>query len=310
MVSLLIKRYFWLIDTLRRSGTVGLTLAEINEAWSNPYNQLYKDCGCEGISRRTLLNHRYAIEEQLHIDIECVRAGAMSRYKINTELQEENPLVEWMLSAISTENLVSEYSNMADKILLEPADNGSKYLTTITQALKFNKRLVIDYQSFHIGKQLQTKVVIEPLALKMFKRRWYLLCCRVEGGVKRIYALDRIKCCDITEEQFNYPQNFSPAGYFNDFFGVSTDGYTKMPCRVVLRAYRELPRYLITQPLHSSQELIGQTEEYAEFSYWLTPAFDFVQEILLHGDQLEVVSPKHLREHMKSILENSYRNYL
>lgn len=155
MVPLLIKRYLWLVDTLRRAGDRGLTLAEINDAWANPYNQFYKDCGGGEISKRTLLNHRNAIGEQLHIDIECLRRGADSRYRINTDISETNPMVEWLLSAMATETLAAEYQTISDKILLEPADSGACLLPVITQALKTNRRLLIDYQSYHLAKQFQ-----------------------------------------------------------------------------------------------------------------------------------------------------------
>lgn len=310
MVSLLLKRYLWLVDTLKGAGDQGLTLAEINEAWANPYNQLYKDCGGSEISKRTLLNHRNAIGEQFHIDIECLRRGADSRYRINTDSSEQNPIVEWLLSAVSTENLAIEYNNISDKILLEPADKGAVHLSTITHALKVNLRLNIDYQSFHLGKQPQTDVLIEPLALKMFKRRWYLLSRKVNGDGLRLYALDRIKECRTTDETFDYPDDFSAKEYFSDFYGVSTDGYSDKPSHVVLRAYQELPAYLKVQPLHQSQEILAENDNHTDFAYWLRPAFDFVHEILSHGDQLEVIFPESLRDQIGKILKISSEKYL
>ncbi len=310
MVSLLLKRYLWLVDTLSRAKERGLTLAEINDAWANPNNRLYKDCGSSEISKRTLLNHRNAIGEQFNIDIECLRRGADSRYRINTDTSEQNPVVEWLLSAVSTENLAIEYKDMSDKIILEPADKGTVHLSVIAHALKGNLRLNIDYQSFHPSKQLQKDVLIEPLALKMFKRRWYLLSRKSNGEGLRLYALDRIKECRATEETFDYPDDFSAKEYFSDFYGVSTDGYTDEPCRVVLRAYQELPGYLKSQPLHHSQEVLSEEDSHTDFAYWLCPAFDFVHEILSHGDQLEVISPTSLREHIGIILKNSSERYL
>lgn len=310
MVPLLLKRYLWLVDTLRRAKDQGLTLAEINDAWADPNNRLYTDCGSCEISKRTLLNHRNAIGEQFNIDIECLRRGADSRYRINTDTSEQNPMVEWLLSAVSTENLAIEYKSISDKILLEPADKGATHLSTIAHALKGNLRINIAYQSFHLGKQLQKNVLIEPLALKMFKRRWYLLSKKANGGGLRLYALDRIKECHPTNETFDYPDNFSAEDYFSDFYGVSTDGYTDKPCRVVLRAYQELPLYLKAQPLHHSQEVLSEDENYTDFAYWLRPAFDFVHEILAHGDQLEVISPNNLRNQVGKILKISSERYL
>ena len=111
--------------------------------------------------------------------------------------------------------------------------------------------------------------------------------------------------CNLTDKRFDYPEGFSPEKYFSNYFGISTDGYTPAPCHVVLRAYNELPRYLESQPLHHTQEIATTGSNYTDFSYYLIPAFDFVQEILLHCEQLEVVSPLSLRQHVAEILKKS-----
>ena len=306
MVALLLKRYLWLVDTLRKYPE-GLTLAEINDKWS--HSELYRDCGEAEIDRRTFYNHRMAISEQFGIDIETVKAGQYSRYKIDYDTLNPNQTIDWLLSTIATENLITQSRNLSDKILLEPADKGVTHLNVITEALKSNLILDIDYQSFHIGSPAYKSVLIEPLALKMFKRRWYLLSKKVETGDLRLYALDRIACCQLTDKQFDYPTDFKPEVYFANYFGVSTDGYTETPCRVVLRAYHELPRYIESQPLHPSQEIADKGENYTDFNYYLIPAFDFVQEILLHCELLEVLSPLSLRQRVAEILHKSANFY-
>ena len=306
MVALLLKRYLWLIDTLRKFPE-GLTLAEINDKWS--HSELYRDCGEAEIDRRTFYNHRMAISEQFGIDIETVKAGQYSRYKIDYVTLNSNQTIDWLLSTIATENLITQSRSMSDKILLEPADKGAIHLNVITDALKCNRILEVDYQSFHIGSPTYKSIMIEPLALKMFKRRWYLLSKKVETGDLRLYALDRIACCQLTDKQFDYPTDFKPEVYFANYFGVSTDGYTETPCRVVLRAYHELPRYIESQPLHQTQEIDSVGDGYTDFSYYLIPAFDFVQEILLHCEQLEVLSPLSLRQRVAEILQKSSKFY-
>lgn len=306
MVALLLKRYLWLVDTLRNFPE-GLTLAEINDKWSD--SVLYRDCGEAEIDRRTFYNHRIAISEQFGIDIETEKAGPYSRYKIDYDTLNSNQTIDWLLSTIATENLITQTRNLADKILLEPADKGVTHLNVITEALKSNLILEIDYQSFHIYSPVHKSLLIEPLALKMFKRRWYLLSKKVETGDLRLYALDRIACCQLTDYHFDYPIGFKPEEYFANYFGVSTDGYTATPCRIVLRAYNELPGYLKSQPLHYSQEIAYVGTGYTDFSYYLIPAFDFVQEILLHCEQLEVIQPQSLRQHVVKILQKSSEFY-
>lgn len=306
MVALLLKRYLWLVDTLRNFPE-GLTLAEINYKWSD--SVLYRDCGEAEIDRRTFYNHRIAISEQFGIDIETVKAGPYSRYKIDYDTLNSNQTMDWLLSTIATENLITQSRSIADKILLEPADKGATHLNVITEALKSNLILDIDYQSFHIGSPAHKSLLIEPLALKMFKRRWYLLSRKTANGNIRLYALERMNACKLTDKRFDYPETFSPQEFFSDYFGVSTDGYTSAPCRIVLRAYNELPRYLESQPLHSTQEIAAVEENHTDFNYYLIPVFDFVQEILLHCEQLEVVSPLSLRKHVAKILEKSANFY-
>ena len=306
MVALLLKRYLWLVDTLRNFPE-GLTLAEINYKWSD--SVLYRDCGEAEIDRRTFYNHRIAISEQFGIDIETVKAGPYSRYKIDYETLNPNQTIDWLLSTIATENLITQSRSIADKILLEPADKGVAHISVITEALKSNLILEIDYQSFHIGSHAYKSIFIEPLALKMFKRRWYLLSRKVDTGELRLYALERMNACKLTHKTFDYPDTFSPQEFFSDYFGVSTDGFTTEPCRIVLRAYRELPRYIESQPLHLTQEIESVGDGYTDFSYYLIPAFDFVQEILLHCELLEVLSPLSLRQRVAEILHKSTNFY-
>ena len=301
MGSLLIKRYIWLINLLNRYSEQGLTLKAINSEWER--STYYKDFGGRNISRETLRNHCTAISGIWGIDIECIRSGANSYYRINTdEKYIFDQSMEWLLSSMATEELITVSKEIPNKILLEKPNAGSKYLSIIATALRDNIVLNIEYQSFHVDSVNQTDLLVEPLCLKMFKRRWYMLCRRLSDKAFRIYALDRLHKIELTPEHFTYPENFSPQEYFAPYYGISTDGYAKQ-CRVLLKAYQELPKYLVSQPLHHSQEIKEQTPEYTVFEYWIIPAFDFVQEILLHSEQLEVLEPEPLRQLVKEKIE-------
>ena len=301
MGRLLIKRYIWLINLLNRYLEQGLTLKAINSEWER--STYYKDCGGRDISRETLRNHCTAISNIWGIDIKCTRSGANSFYKINTEGENSfDQSVEWLRGNIATEELIAVSKEIPDKILLEKPNIDSKYLSAITTALRDDIVLNIEYQSFHVGSVNQTDLLVEPLCLKMFKYRWYMLCRRFSDKAFRIYALDRLHKIELTPEHFTYPENFSPQDYFAPYYGISTDGYAEK-CRVLLKAYQELPKYFVSQPLHHSQEIKEQTPEYTVFEYWIIPAFDFVQEILLHSEQLEVLEPGLLRQLVKEKVE-------
>ena len=57
----------------------------------------------------------------------------------------------------------------------------------------------------------------------------------------------------------------------------------------------EFIEYANSNNIDYKQEIKEQTPEYTVFEYWIIPAFDFVQEMLLHSEQLEVLEPESLR---------------
>lgn len=70
----LIRRYVWLIDTIRRAGNI--TLEEINQKWMEERSLRLESEGY--IPERTFHRHRLAIADIFGIDIQC------NRYNGNT----------------------------------------------------------------------------------------------------------------------------------------------------------------------------------------------------------------------------------
>ena len=124
--------------------------------------------------------------------------------------------------------------------------------------------------------------------------------------VIRRFGLDRIKSIEIQDAKFKYPKEFSPEGYFQDFFGVFHDAE---PLTIRLKAYNEKPNYLRSLPLHHSQHEIETNIDYTIFEYNIAPTYDFIQEILSHGNQLEVISPESFRKQIKAIIQEMHDFY-
>jgi predicted DNA-binding transcriptional regulator YafY len=55
--------------------------------------------------------------------------------------------------------------------------------------------------------------------------------------------------------------------------------------------------------LHHSQREIESNADYTIFEYKIAPTYDFIQEILSHGNQLEVLSPDAFRQQIKAIIQ-------
>ena len=169
-----------------------------------------------------------------------------------------------------------------------------------------NRIVEITYENF-VGVKFTG--IVCPLCVKLFKRRWYVLCL-TGNNRKRIFSLDRVKNLELTDKTFNYPQDFVPADYFYDVVGIVA-GVERKVENIVIRTYAELPGYLRSLPIHHSQKELETKDGHTDFSLRLVPTFDFIQELLLHRDQLEVISPQSLREEIAEIVTrmNHFYNY-
>ncbi|MBQ3627743.1 MAG: WYL domain-containing protein, partial [Bacteroidaceae bacterium] len=78
---------------------------------------------------------------------------------------------------------------MRDRILLEEIPLGTSFLDDIIEAMQKNMELRIDYQRYEVeqGEEHLQTFHIQPYALKVFNRRWYLL-----GYIKEKRALRTI----------------------------------------------------------------------------------------------------------------------
>ena len=299
MVELLLKRYLWLIDTLKRGGE--MTYNEIADRWDK---SSVNDNGTI-LSKRTFYNHCQAVSRHFGIDIECRRGRGLNLYSItNPEAIEENFVIKWTLDSFSLGELLIANSSISDKILLEEIPSGREWLEPILKALQDNLQIEIEYENF-FGVKFIGKV--SPLCVKLFKRRWYVLC-EVGKDRKRIFSLDRVKSLVATDSSFIYPKNFVPADYFRDVFGIVAGTGGKVE-NIRIRTYAELPGYLRSLPMHHSQQEIESNAEFTDFSLRLRPSFDFIQELLLHREQLEVLSPQTLRDEIAEIISKMKNHY-
>lgn len=299
MVELLLKRYLWLIDTLKRGGE--MTFDEIAAQWSK---SSVNDNGSE-LSKRTFYNHCQAVARHFGIDIECRRGRGLNLYGIaNPEAIEENSLTKWALDSFSLGELLLGNASIADKILLEDIPSGREWLEPILKALQENRQIELEYENFF---GIKFTGIVNPLCVKLFKRRWYMLC-QVREDRKRIFSLDRLKSLTLADSRFIYPKDFVPKDYFRDVFGIVAGTGGKVE-NIVIRTYAELPDYLRSLPMHHSQREIESNKDYTDFSLRLRPSFDFIQELLLHRDQLEVLSPCTLRDEVARIISKMKNHY-
>ena len=272
MISKTYYKYIWLLDTLLTS--TPLTIDEINLLW--------EDCPAsdgQPIPLRTFHEHRKGIKEMFGVDIVCDRSKNVYYVK-NPEVLDDQKLTKWLLRKYSIPQDFATFNGMKDRILLEEIPLGTTFLNSIIEAMRKNVELQVDYQRYESERDeehLQT-FQIQPYALKVFNRRWYLLGYIKEKHALRTIALDRILDLKILSTSFELPEDFDARKYFANVVGIYTN--LDLPVdNVKIRAYGVQAEYLRSTPLHKSQsEGRSKYREFAEFTYRLciTPELQWV----------------------------------
>ena len=295
----LFSRYVWLLETIHRAGKI--TFEEINARWLR--SEL---SGGETLSLRTFHHHRDAIEELFDINIECIKRGGYCYYIEDTEELEKCCVRKWLLNSFAVDNLIVESRKLKSRILLEEVPSGKRYLIPLIEAMRDGMIVEVDYQSFR--QQVPANFEIEPYCLKLFRQRWYVVARSPHYNRVMIYSLDRILDLEVSEKTFYYPEEFNPQSYFDACFGIVADDDIGIET-VQLKVYAPQDKYFDALPLHHSQRTVEVTEGHTVYEYRIRPTYDFVQELLSHGADVEVLQPSLLRSRLGDIAKEMVALY-
>lgn len=292
------RQYIWLINILQRNKS--LTLKRIQQLWiDDDLNDK------RPLTRITFYRLRQAIDDMFGICIECDNRNQY--YITNPETLKDNSTPTWMLQTLTVNNVLFDCLSIKDRLVLEKIPKGMEYLDTIITAIKSHQTLLMGYQKFNDTKPYTTR--IEPYCLKLFHQRWYLLGKSERKSYKlAIYALDRMTELKETGSTYILDPDFDAETFFNNYFGVFI-GEELKPARIVLRAYGKMIPLLRTLPKHHSQKEINTQANYSDFEYYIVPTFDFRQEILKEGPDLEVLEPESLRNEIIESIMKTIQHY-
>lgn len=296
MAKNLLGRYVWLIDTIRRFGTIKRD--KLNELWMrSPYSD------GQPLPRRTFYNYRTAIEELFSITIEC--DTATYEYYISSGNDRQEGVTDWLLNSAAMSNVLSSVADVSDRIFLEDVPSARTYLSQVVSALREHRTVLFTYRPY--TRSTPTKgVTVEPYFLKIFRQRWYLTGRNISDNKVKTYALDRMEDVTVSDDTFEPDPTFDAESYVRDTFGIIFS--QGEPKEVALRTDPRQAKYFRALPLHHSQREAVH-DDYSIFYYKLRLTPDFVQELLSLGPKVTVVSPPELRAMVTSSLRESLSKY-
>ena len=297
----LISKYVWVIDTIYRRHKI--SFKELNERWIHDTDI---SRGLD-IPKRTFDNWRSAIWDLFHISIVNENRGEYRYYIENEGDINDGELRSWLYNTFCVSNAVANSQSVKDRILLEYVPSGQAYLQTIIEAMKENRVLNMTYHSF--WKDEEKIYDVQPYCVKLFHQRWYMVAQGTyHDGEPRIYALDRIQELTVKDETFEMPKDWDAKEYVDGCFGIITDQQVEKQI-IRIKASASQANYIRSLKIHESQKEVECNEEYSIFSFFLRPQFDFQQELLKNGEEIEVLEPLWFRNEIGEKIKRMWDKY-
>lgn len=286
MVTELLQKYIWLVQTFIRAGERGLSLSEISDRWERRFDTDY--------SRRTFNNHREAVEEVFGIRIECNRTTNRYFIKYTDDVSDENAESAWLINTFTVNNILRlGKERLSGRVSVEDIPSGHMHLTAIMEAMTESRKISIKYVKYS-SSQADT-LTLHPYAVKEFAKRWYLVAYCEEREALRVYGLDRIHGMEVTEDNFKMPEGFDVDETFATSFGTYLpEGKAQL---ITFRTSEIEARFLRDLPLHKTQEEIRTSDKkHVTFRIFVCPNASLIMEFCKLGSRVEVLTPKEVRD--------------
>ena len=298
MVTELLQKYIWLVQTFIRAGEHGLSLEDITDKWEMRFDSDY--------SRRTFNNHRAAVEEVFGIVIGCNRSTNRYFIKAGEDISDENAENAWLINSFTVNNMLRlSKEKLQGRISVEDIPSGHMHLTEVMEAMTENLEVVMEYHKY-TSEESET-LTIWPYAVKEFAKRWYIIAyCKEREGL-RVYGLDRVKSMEVTGKKFKMKSGFDVDELFATSFGINLPGGTGQT--ITFRCSEREAKFLRDLPLHSSQEEVRKEGDSVIFSIFVCPDKNLIMEICKHGSRIEILSPAEVRDAVREELKKALAQY-
>ena len=184
---------------------------------------------------------------------------------------------------------------------------GLEHLMPLYQAIRRKIPLLISYQSFRAKEPRQD--IYHPYLLKEYRNRWFLLAKPRKGPQPLALALDRItEILEMNAKDFIPYTGIPFDQYFADTIGV-TKSIVDRPQKVVLWVNRLHAPYVLTKPIHTSQQLLSEDQTGILIRLDVVLNFELEREILGFGENIKVFAPAQLQQRIKRRLQEAVAVY-
>ena len=275
-----------------------ISFMESPQGWNIPLEK-YKD------GRRTFYRYSekgYSINNQPLTDAEINQLKEatfmLSRFK-------GMPSFEWIDEIISRLEDKFHLVGNADSVIGFEQNQylkGLEYLSDIFNSIINKQCLRIVYRNFKGDEKCWD---IHPYYLKQYNTRWFLFGMNDEYKNITHIPLDRIMSIEQTAVGY-IGTDIDFEEYFDDIIGV-TFPKDKDIVSVQLKFSESRFPYVTSKPIHWSQKVIDVEKRIIEID--VIPNKELSALLLSYGNDVEVLAPESVRNDIKAIIEDSFKNY-
>ena len=211
-----------------------------------------------------------------------------------------SPKNAWLEEVISSLELRFGIKAKREKIVSFEQNEqlkGIEFLSDLIDAIINHQPLKMTYRPYKGDEQT---MVIHPHYMKQYNSRWFLFGLEDHGeyGMSPVNkALDRIVKFSVAKVAFVENDQIEYETYFDDIVGVTHDRKHPDVEHVVLRFAKERFPYVVSKPIHHSQQIVDAEEGTLSIAVRINRELE--QNIFSFGQQVEVLSPEWFRTQIK-----------
>jgi len=218
------------------------------------------------------------------------------------------PQFEWIEEILT--RLEQEFHLKNQQNVISFDDNiylrGRNYLSSLYNYIINNQTLLITYHPFN--KDVR-ELIVHPLHLKQYNKRWFLLGNSAVYDTLTIIPLDRIERITISTESCSLNSEIDFDEYFDDVIGVTKKSNSNIEV-FQLKVNRDYFPYIETKPIHGSQKIVKREDDFVVLQLELIPNYEFEALLLSHGENVEVIAPVYFRDVFKNRIKLLCDRYL
>lgn len=184
---------------------------------------------------------------------------------------------------------------------------GLEWIEVIRKAIVAKKTLCVTYQSFKAREP--NTFCFSPYLLKEYRNRWFVLgLSHARHSPLLTLALDRIQSLEDHDDEYRENKTIDLTTYYNNLIGVTKSPEQK-ESQVVFWIDNENAPYVITKPLHHTQQILREEPDGKIFSIRVVLNFELERELLGFGSKIKVLGPRILRKRILDQLKQALDNY-